>query len=323
VRRRLFLAAASSLPSLAWAQGAARRVAVLISLAESDAEGRMRFDSLRQGLQDLGWIEGKNLQLDVRYAGGSPERTRDFAQAFAATAPDVIVVNGTPALAEIHKMTRTIPVVFMAAIDPVGLGFIESLARPGGNITGFGSFEVALIGKWLQLLKEMAPSLSHGTIAHNPSNTPYYPRLIEATSRRLGPPIVPLTIMALHEPADIGRVIAETARQPGGCLLLPPDGLTTRIRDEIATLALGAGLPVAANYPSFVRAGALMSYGHDTNFYRQAATYVDRILKGAKPADLPVQLPTKFELVINMATARKLGLTVPPTLLATVDEVIE
>lgn len=323
MKRRLLLAAASSLPSLAWAQGATPRVAVLISLAESDTEGRMRFDSLRQGLQDLGWIEGKNLQLDVRYAGGSPERTRDFAQAFAAASPDVIVVNGTPALAEIHKMTRTIPIVFMAAIDPVGLGFIESLARPGGNITGFGSFEVALLGKWLQLLKEMAPSLSHGTVAHNPSNTPYYPRLIESIGRRSGPPIVPLTIMALHEPADIGRVIAETARRPGGCLLLPPDGLTTRIRAEIAALALGAGLPVAANYPSFVRAGALMSYGHDTNFYRQAATYVDRILKGAKPADLPVQLPTKFELVINMATARKLGLTVPPTLLATADEVIE
>ena len=173
VKRRLLLATASALPSIAWAQGSAmRRVAVLISLSESDPEGQMRFAGLREGLHDLGWIEGKNLAIDVRFAGGSLERTHELAQAFAAATPDVIVVNGTPALGEIHKATRTIPVVFMAAVDPVGLGYIDSLARPGGNITGFGSFDVVLVGKWLQLLKEMMPALSHATVAHNPSNTP-------------------------------------------------------------------------------------------------------------------------------------------------------
>jgi putative ABC transport system substrate-binding protein len=324
VKRRLVLAAASSLPCIAWAQGTPlRRVSVLISLNESDPEGQMRFAGLREGLHDLGWIEGKNLAIDVGYAGGSLERTHELAQAFAAASPDVIVVNGTPALGEVHKATRTVPVVFMAAVDPVGLGYIDSLARPGGNITGFGSFDVALVGKWLQLLKEMMAGLSHATVAHNPTNTPYYQRLIKSTDRLPGLPDVALTVMPWQEPADIGHVIAETARQPHGCLLTPPDGFNTRYRAEIAASALAAGLPLVTNYPSFVRVGALMSYSHDTNYYRQAAGYVDRILKGAKPADLPVQLPTKFELVINMATARKLGLTVPPTLLAMADEVIE
>jgi putative tryptophan/tyrosine transport system substrate-binding protein len=324
VRRRLLLAATSALPSIAWAQGTGvRRVAVLIALSESDPEGQMRLGGLREGLRDLGWIEGKNLAIDARYTGGSPERTHELAQAFAAASPDVIVVNGTPALGEIHKATRTIPVVFMAAVDPVGLGYIDSLARPGGNITGFGSFDVALVGKWLQLLKEVAPSLSHATVAHNPANTPYYPRLIKPMDRLPGLADVPVTLMAWQNPADIARVIAETAQRPGGGLLVPPDGFNTRHRAEIASGALAAGLPLIATYPAFVRSGALMSYSTDTNYYRQAAGYVDRILKGARPADLPVQLPTRFQLVINMATARKLGLTVPPTLLAQANEVIE
>ena len=323
MRRRLLLAAASSLPAIAWAQAAVRRIAVLISLNESDPEGQRRLAGLRDGLRDLGWIEGRNLAIDVRFAGGSLERTHELAQAFAAAPPDVIVVNGTPALGEIHKATRTVPVVFMAAVDPVGLGYIDSLARPGGNITGFGSFDVALIGKWLQLLKEMMPSLSHATVAHNPTNTPYYPRLIKPTERLPGLPDVALTVMPWQDPADIGRVIADTARRPGGCLVAPPDAFNTRYRAEMAAAALATGLPLVTNYPSFVRVGALMSYSNDESYYREAAGYVDRILKGAKPADLPVQLPTKFALTINLATARKLGLTVPPTLLATADEVIE
>ncbi len=326
-RRSLFFAAAATLlPIAARAQGAGsmRRVAVLVSQSESDPEGQARFAGLHQGLRDLGWIEGKNLHIDVRYAGGSFERTRDVAREFVAAAPDLIVVNGTAALAEVYKATRTIPVVFMSAIDPVRLGYIESLARPGHNITGFGAFDITLIGKWLQLLKDVAPSLDHATLLHNPANTPYYPELIKSAESLSGVPSAALRIAAVQEASDIDRVVGEIARQSGGGLFAPPDGFTIRYRSEIAASALRFRLPLIASYPAFPRAGGLLSYATAAGeTYRRAASYVDRILKGEKPGELPVQLPTSFELVINMTTARKLGLVVPQTLLAAADEVID
>jgi putative tryptophan/tyrosine transport system substrate-binding protein len=328
MRRRSLLSAAAAtlLPLAARARdaGPMRRVAVLVALSESDPEGQSRFAGLSQGLHDLGWIEGKNIRIDVRYAGSSIERMREVASEFVAAAPDVIVVNGTPALGEIYKATRTIPVVFMSAVDPVKLGYIDSLARPGHNITGFGSFDLALIGKWLQLLKDIAPSISHATLLHNPANTPYYPQLIKSAESLSGLPAVALRTAAVQEPSDIDRVIGEIARQPDGGLFVPPDVFNTRYRNEIAESALRLRLPLVSNYPSFARAGALLSYGSaSADTYRRAATYVDRILKGAKPSELPVQLPTTYVLVINMVTARKLGLVVPQTLLAAADEVID
>ena len=325
MKRRLLLAAASSLPSVAWAQaGTMRRVAVLISAAESDPEGQARRDALIQGLKEFGWTDGRNIRLDVRYAAGSSQRMRDITAEFVAASPDVIAVNSTPALAEIHRATKSIPVVVMLAVDPVTLGYIGSLARPGGNITGFIYFDAGLIGKWLQLLKELMPTVSHATLLHNSANTPFYPQLVKSTQGLEGLPKVELQIAAASNTADLERAITEAARDHAGSLMVPSDPFNLHNRATIIAAALRSGLPLVSVYPTFAKEGGLISYGPDTSdVYRRSASYIDRILKGAIPADLPVQAPTKYDLLINMGTARKLGLVVPPTLLAAADETIE
>ena len=301
-----------------------RRVAVLISAAQSDPEGQARKDGLVRGLSELGWIDGRNIQLDVRFAAGSSQRMRDIAVEFVAAAPDVIAVNSTPALAEIHKATQSIPVVVMLAVDPVTLGFVDSLARPGGNITGFIYFDAGLIGKWLQLLKEIMPTVHRATLLHNPANTPFYPRLVKSIEGLPGLPEVELRIAPIASTADIERAIGETAREPGGSLIAPADPFNLDNRATIVAAAMRARLPLASVYPAFAKEGGLLSYGPDTSdVYRRSASYIDRILKGAKPADLPVQAPTKYYFIVNIGTARKLGLTLPPSLLARADEVIE
>lgn len=327
-RRALLSAAAIAAlpPSLARAQGAGtmRRVAVLISAAELDSEGRTRKDGLTQGLRELGWVDGLNIRLDVRYAAGSSQRMRDITAEFVAAVPDVIAVNSTPALAEIHKATKTIPVVVMLAVDPVTLGYIGSLARPGGNITGFIYFDAGLIGKWLQLLKEVMPAVSHATLLHNPANTPFYPRLVKSIEGMPGLPKVELRIAPISKAADYDRAISEVAREPGGSLIVPSDPFNLDNRAAIVAAALRSHLPLASVYAAFTKAGGLISYGPDTSdIYRRSAGYIDRILKGSKPADLPVQAPDKYDFLINMGTAHNLGLTVSPTLLAQADEVIE
>ena len=328
MKRRALLstgAAAALAPSIVGAQGnRSRRVAVLISAGEADPEGKARFLGLSRGLRELGWIDGENIRLDVRYAAGDPERIRTYIAEFTAAAPDLIVINSTPALAAAYKATSTIPVVIMLAVDPVRLGFIDSLARPGRNITGFVFFEAELIGKWLQLLKEVSPSLSHATLLHNPGNTPFYPQLVKAMAGIAGLPDVTLEVETWRTIGDIEQVIANAALKPNHGLIVPSDPFNLNYRVEISAAAIKARLPLISIFPSVARAGGLMSYGPDTeDIYRRAATYVDRILKGTKPGDLPAQVPTKYDLLINTGTAAKLGLVVPPIMLARADEVIE
>ena len=327
MRRRNLLAAAGSavsIPSWSFGQGTLRRVAVLVSAAESDPEGQARIGGLRQGLKELGWVEGQNIQMDVRYAAGSPQRIQEFIAALVAAKPDVIAVNSTPALDAAHKATRSIPIVIMLAVDPVRLGYVDSLARPGGNITGFSFYDAELIGKWVQLLKEASPSLSHATIVHNPANTPYYPKLVTAAESLSGLPNIALRVATFSDVTDIDRTIADAARQTCGSVIVPSDPFNLNHRTEIATSAVRHRLPLISIYPSFAQSGALMTYGPDTtDVYRRSASYVDRILRGTKPADLPVQAPTRYELMINLKTAKVLGLTIPPSILARADEVIE
>lgn len=317
-------AAAATLSSRSFAQGTLRRVAVLVSAAESDPEGRARIDGLRQGLKELGWVEGQNIQLDVRYAAGSPQRIQEFIAAFVAAKPDVIAVNSTPALEAAYKATKSIPIVIMLAVDPVRLGYVESLSRPGGNITGFSFYDAELIGKWVQLLREALPSLSHATIVHNPANTPFYPKLVAAAETLPGMPKVALRVAAFTNDSGIDRTISDAGRQAGGSVIVPSDPFSLNHRAEIATSAIRHRLPLISIFPSFARSGALMTYGPDTtDIYRRSASYVDRILRGTKPADLPVQAPTRYELTINLKTAATLGLAIPPSFLARADEVID
>lgn len=327
MRRRTILAgapAALAWPSMVRAQERMLRVAVLVSSSETDPEGQARINGLRDGLKELGWIEGRNIHLDVKFGEGDSKRIRDYVVGFVADTPDLIVVNSTPALDEVYKATKTIPVVFMLAIDPVRLGYIQSLARPGANITGFTFWDVTLVGKWLQLLKEAAPAIEQVTFIHHPINTPYYPAILKTAESLPGLPKVKLLRVELREPGDIEPVIRSIAREPNASLVAPSDPFLLQNRAVVAAAALAAKLPMISIFRSYAPAGALMTYGPDTaDIYRQSASYVDRILKGARPGDLPAQAPTKYEFVINTGTARKLGLALSPTLLGAADEVIE
>jgi putative ABC transport system substrate-binding protein len=330
VKRREFITliggAAAAWPLMARAQQGdrMRRIGVLVSLAEDDPELKPRLAAFRQGLERLGRSEGRDIRIDYRYA---PAANADQAQAPAkeliALQPDVIFVHGTPTTAALLRETRTIPIVFAAVSDPVGAGFVASLARPGGNITGFLLYEASIIGKWLAMLKEIAPGLGRVALVANPKTMPYdyWLRAGEALAPSLAIELVPRHV---ETAADIERTIESFSRVPNGGLILPPDTTTNVHRDLIVALAVRHRQP--AVYPAryFVAAGGLMSYETDrVDMNRQAASYIDRILRGAKPADLPVQAPTKYETVINLKTAKALGLTVPPGLLIAADEVIE
>jgi putative tryptophan/tyrosine transport system substrate-binding protein len=328
-RRRQFISliggAAVAWPLAARAeQPALRRVGVLMAIAAGDPEARLRVAAFEQGLRDLGWLDGRNIRIDYRWAPDDPELLRSEAAALTAAAPDVILATSTPVLAALRQATSALPIVFVQVTDPVGNGFVPNLARPGGNITGFTSFEFTIGGKWLQTLKEVAPAVTRVAVVFNPDTAPYaeaFLRPIEAAARTFA---VAAIAAPAADAAAIEAAVTAFARTPSGGLIVLPDVSTVNHRDLIIALAARHRLPAIYPYRFYAVSGGLLSYGSDiSDVFRRTAGYVDRILKGEKSADLPVQAPTKYELVINLKTAKTLGLTVPDKLLVAADEVIE
>jgi len=327
VKRREFItlvggAAAWPLTARAQQGERMRRIGVLAPTAPDDAEAQTRFAALRQGLQRFGWIEGRNLQIDARWGAGDAGAIGSAATELAALAPDVIVASGSAAAA-ILQATRTVPIVFVSVPDPVGSGFVESLAQPGGNATGFIMFEYGLSAKWLELLKEIAPSVTRAAVLRDPAIVAGIGQfaVIQSAAPSVG---VDVSAINMRDGAEIERAVTAFARRPNGGLILAASALAAIHRDLVVSLAARYKLPAVYITRYFVAGGGLVSYGPDfVDQYRRAAEYVDRILKGEKPADLPVQAPTQYELVINLKTAKALGLDVPETLLARADEVIE
>jgi ABC-type uncharacterized transport system substrate-binding protein len=315
--------AAVAWPLVAGAQQRERLRLVGVLAAFSDDEMRPMLSAFRSRMSQLGWIEGRNLAIDVRIGAADHQQTTAEAGTLVASNPDVIVTIGTPRLIAVRQHSQTVPVVFTLVGDPVRTGMIESLARPGGNATGFTNFEFSIGGKWLELLKEASPRLTHVTIIANPGNPISDPlaHIIADAGRAISTAIVTAPVRSAD---DIQAAISEEGRRPGGGLIVLPDALAVVHGGLIIDLAARNRLPTLYPFRSFAHKGGLLTYGLDLpDIFRQAADYVDRILKGEKPADLPVQAPTKFELVINLKTARALGLTVPGSLLALADEVIE
>jgi putative ABC transport system substrate-binding protein len=304
--------------------GRVRRIGLLFSGSESDAEQQERIVVFRKALAALGWEEGRNLAIEFRFAAGDIERMRVYAAELVRLAPDIIVCSGTPVLGALHDATRSIPIVFAGVNDPVGLGYVASMARPGGNITGFSLMEVSLIGKWLELLKQMAPAVKRAALVFNPDTTAYYFNFLRSFEGVPKSVAVELKGTPVRDQAEIERVCAEFAREPGGSLIIPADPFSMVRFKAITRLAEQLKLPTIGFFRRYAVDGGLMSYGPDSvDVFRFASAYVDRILKGEKPADLPVQGPTKFTFVVNLKTAKALGLDVPPMLLALTDEVIE
>ena len=299
-----------------------RRVGVLIAWAEDSPLTRAAVTGFTEALARAGWIDGRNIRVEYRYAAGDPARFKAYAAELVAWSPDALVASLTPGLAALREQTQQIPIVFVLVADPVGQGFVQSLAKPGGNVTGFSSLDTALFGKWLELLKDVEPGLNRVTVIFDPATSPagMYNAAIAPAVASLG---IDATFAEVHDLAAVETAMAAQARLPLGGLISAPGGFTqSRVR-AIAAMALRYRLPLIGAY-GIPAAGGLMSYFFDMpDLYREAAGYIDRILKGAKPADLPVQQPTKFELVINMKTSKTLGLTVPAVLLAQADEVIE
>jgi putative tryptophan/tyrosine transport system substrate-binding protein len=329
MRRREFIAGlggAAAWPLVARGQQQSdkvRRIGVLQGIGAEDPENKARNAAFEQALQQLGWTQGRNVRIDYRFAGGDAATIRKQAEELVALAPDVIVVTGSFSTGALLQATHTVPVVFTIVPDPVGSGFVDSLSQPGGNTTGFMQFEYGFSGKWLELLKEIAPSLKRAIVLWDPAITAGIGQfaIIQSVATSAKVDIKPLN---LRDAGEIERVIAAFARAPNGGLIVTASALAAVRRDLILALAAKHGLPAVYFERYFVVAGGLISYG--ANFidqYRGAASYVDRILKGEKPADLPVQAPTKYELVINLKTAKARGLEVPHSLLARADEVIE
>ena len=333
IGRRQFISALGG-ASLAWPFAARaqqpkrmRRFGVLMTRAADDPEGRVFLGALVQELQEAGWVDGRNLEIDTRWAAGDAGQFRKYAAELVALEPDVILASATPAVKALQQASRTVPIVFVGISDPIGSGFVASFSRPGRNITGFTNFEETVGGKWLGLLKEIAPSIKHVSMLFNPETANagasggIYLQSIEAAAHVQS---IELIVSPVHNPTDIDDVFAGIAKSPDGGLIVMPNAFTFANRERI--VAQAARYQIATVYPliMFVKAGGLLSYGVDaTDMFRRGASYVDRILKGEKPANLPVQEPIKFELAINLKTAKALGLTVPQTLLATADDVIQ
>ena len=300
-----------------------RRIGVLMNLAANDAQSMPRVAAFLQALQQLGWTDGRDVMIDYRWGAGDPERIRKYAAELVALAPDVILASGGTTLGPLRRVSRTVPMVFTGAGDPVGAGFVDSLARPGGNATGFMSFEWNISGKWLELLKEIAPNVTRAVVLRDTElgSGAHQFAVIQAAAPSLRVEVNPVNV---GDAAEIERAVAAFARAPNGGLIATGGGRMRSHRDLIVKLAARHKLPAVYYDRVYVDSGGLFSYGPDfVDQYRRAAAYVDRILKGEKPADLPVQAPTKYEMVINLKTAKALGLEVPPTLLARADEVIE
>jgi putative ABC transport system substrate-binding protein len=330
MRRREFITlvgSAAAWPVAAHAQQAERmrRIGMLMSTAESDAEGKLRVRAFVDSLKTLGWTESQNIRFDYRWGGAEPVLTRRLANEIVALKPDVILSQNTAAVPPLLEATKIIPIVFTQVTEPVEAGFVASVARPGGNITGFTSFEATMGGKWLELLKEIAPHVTRVSIVFNPdasaSRGVNFLRYAADAAIPLG---VEMISSPFRKPDDIENAVTKLAHEPNGGLIVLPDASTNANRNIILQLASKYLLPAAYAFPFFVKGGSLFSYGpNPIDQFQKAAGYVDRILRGATPADLPVQAPTKFELVINLKTTKALGLTVPASLLASADEVIE
>ena len=300
-----------------------RRVSVLMAYVESDAT-QLWTKTFSESLQELGWISGQNIQLDFHWPGPSLDRLRVDAAEMVRLNPDVLMAATTPAVVALQHETRSIPIVFANVADPVGQGIIASFAKPGGNTTGFGAFEFSVAGKWVQVIKEIAPSVIQIGVIFNPETAPYYRSFlpfVETASRQLG---VKQIVIPIHDSNRIADTLEQLAKEPNTGVIVTPAALFTNAREVIIMTAARLRLPTIYPYSHFAENGGLVSYGFDVrDMFQRAAAYVDRILKGAKPANLPAQQPTKFELVVNLKTAEALGLTVPPSLLATANEVIE
>jgi putative tryptophan/tyrosine transport system substrate-binding protein len=297
---------------------------MLMNLAADDAVARARIGALQQGLRQLGWIEGRNLHIDYRWTVGGDAELRRYAAELVALAPEVVVATGSPPVVALRQASRIVPIVFVLVADPVGAGFVESLARPGGNATGFTPFEYTIGAKWLEVLREIAPLVRRVAVlreATNPGGIGQFVAVQSAAST-MGVDVRPID--GGSDAGEIERAIAAFARQPDGGLVVTATPMANIHRELIIALAARYALPAVYGFRFHIERGGLIAYAFDQlDQYRQAATYVDRILRGEKPADLPVQAPTKYELVINMTTARALSLEVPATLLARADEVIE
>jgi putative ABC transport system substrate-binding protein len=329
MRRREFIAfvggAAAAWPLAARAQQPerVRRIGVLVPVATDDPEIRLRLTTFQQALQGLGWTDGRNVHIETRFSAGNAADARKYAAELAAIEPDIILAVGSAGLAPMLQATQTVPIVFVIVPDPVGSGFVHSLSRPGGNATGFTSFEYNLCGKWLELLKEIAPGVTRAAVLRDPALAVGIGQfaVIQSVAPSVGVDVIPVN---LGDAAEIEREVAAFAQSANGGLIATASALTAVHRDLIITLAAQHKLPAVYQERNYVAAGGLISYG--PNFldqFRRAAGYVDRVLRGEKPADLPVQAPTKYELVINLKTAKALGLAVPPSVRARADEVID
>jgi len=329
MRRREFITllcgAATTWPLAARAQQPerVRRIGVLMFLAEDDPGAKARIAAFIEGLEQSDWIVGRNVQIDIRWGAADAVRSRKYAAELAATAPDVIFATASETTAALRETTRTLPIVFVGVTDPVGAGYVASLARPGGNATGFAFVEYGMGAKWLELLKEIAPRVTRAVILRDPTLPAGTGQLgaIQALAPSLGVETTPIDV---RDSGEIERAIADFARTPNSGLIVTTSPTAMVNRKPIITLAAQHSLPAVYFHSTFANDGGLISYGPDVVAqFRQAAGYIDRILKGEKPADLPVQAPTKYELVINLRAAKALGLTMPPTVLARADEVIE
>jgi putative ABC transport system substrate-binding protein len=329
MRRREFitiLGGAGSWPLATWAQQAAgvQRVGVLINLSENDLEAQRLIAVFRERLAQLGWVDGRNLRIDYRWASGDVDRVNAFAKELVALSPDIIIGYATPSVVALQHETSTIPIVFLSVTDPVGQGLVASLAHPGGNITGFAVFEFSLGTKWVEALKQISPNLKRVTTIFNSKTAPYYSLYLHAIENAAASLAIEPIVVEIHDDTEIERAINTLAREPDGGLIVMPDSFNMAHRQTIIAFADQYHLPAMYYFPLFAAEGGLISYGPDeTDMFRRTADYVDRILKGAKAGDLPVQQPTSFRLVINLKVANALGLNVPTALLAGADEVIQ
>ena len=329
MRRREFITvfggAAATLPLAARAQQPERlrRVGLLLGYSEGDAEGQASAAAFRQKLQELGWTEDRNMRIDTRWASSDPNKARTFAKELVGMTPDVIVSSSNLVTEIVQQETRIIPVVFVFVGDPVGSGFVTNVAHPGGNLTGFPVFETAIAGKWVEIFHEVAPQVGRVAFIMVPE-TPAHVGFLRAAEAAALPLGIKVIALAVHTAAEIERAVSEFAAEPNGGLIVAPHAVTVVHRNVILGLATKYRLPALYPLRNYATSGGLISYGtNPIDPFRQGATYVDRILKGEKPGDLPVQLPTKYELVVNLKTAKALGLTVPPSILTRADEVIE